>query len=91
MPPPHDPFQIEPDPDDPTGSQAVFTVIGLFSTTDLFSMSFRPTGSLPEDGMADVSWTPNGNGLSPVSVGLSFGFSPASERSPVSRSSSVQG
>jgi hypothetical protein len=69
-PPDTNPFLVEPDPDDPQGSMAVVLLLESFQTTALFRMTFALAGSLPADGMADISWTPNGNGLSPAGVVL---------------------
>ena len=64
-------FLIAPcDADDPVGSDALTLSLTAFDTTALFSLTFGVAPVLVTDGLADVSWTPNGNGLSPASVVL---------------------
>ena len=58
--------------DDPSGSDvAAISLVGL-ETTALFRMTFGLTdlALCDTDGLADLSWTPNGAGLSPGSVVL---------------------
>jgi len=66
------PFLIEPNPADPAGSAAAVLSLVSFQTTALFRATFLlpAASSLPVDCLVDVSWNPNGNGLSPGSVDL---------------------
>ncbi len=75
-PDPGDPslFVVSPcDTGAPAGSDALAVTIGPgFTSTQLFSMTFALTAVAvcDTDGLADVSWSANGAGLSPASVVL---------------------
>lgn len=67
------PFLVSPcTANDPTGSDGITLSIVTFATTQLIQLTFELTAipGCDTDGLADVSWSANGNGLSPGSVVL---------------------
>jgi hypothetical protein len=67
------PFFLSPcDANDPEGSDATAVSSVGFQSTALFSLTFEMTDfvACDTDGLADLTWTPYGNGLSPGSVVL---------------------